>query len=92
MIVKTRHQASIYSRNRYRTYLPVPTNCTSTVQYCHLYLYVNCSKLCRAALSVPIVEEFFANYTRVAADVPPENVYNYDETNLRDNPGKNYKI
>ncbi len=34
----------------------------------------------------------FDNYKKVAAGVPAENVFNYDETNLQENPGKLKKI
>lgn len=44
-------------------------------------------KRSRAALRQEDVESFFVNWTRVAANVPPENIINYDETNLQDNPG-----
>ncbi len=33
------------------------------------------------------MDEFFARYKKTAAGIPPENIWNYDETNLRDNPG-----
>lgn len=44
-------------------------------------------KRARAEMSPEIVKEFFVNYTATAQDIPPANVYNYDETNLRDDPG-----
>ena len=47
----------------------------------------NLIKRSRAALSREQVKEFIENYTRVAADVPASNVYNYDETNLTEDPG-----
>ena len=47
----------------------------------------NLIKRSRAALSREQVKEFIENYTRVAADVPPSNVFNYDETNLTEDPG-----
>jgi hypothetical protein len=37
---------------------------------------------------VDTVEAFFQLYRETAAGIPRENIYNYDETNLRDNPGK----
>lgn len=52
----------------------------------------NLVKRARAALSLEIVTDFFDNYNKVAAGVPPENVFNYDETNLQDNPGKKLLI
>ena len=52
----------------------------------------NLIKPSRAMLSADIVNEFFDLYEVAAAGVPPANVYNYDETNLRDNPGKNHNL
>ena len=46
----------------------------------------NLIKRARAELSRETVEDFFNNYTQVAYDIPPENIFNYDETNLRDEP------
>jgi hypothetical protein len=45
-------------------------------------------KRSRAAVSQEDVNRFFDNYEKVAAGVPAENVFNYDETNLQENPGK----
>jgi hypothetical protein len=47
----------------------------------------NLIKRSRAMLSADIVNDFFDKYEVSAVDVPDDNVYNYDETNLRDNPG-----
>lgn len=47
----------------------------------------NLIKRARAGVSIADIEEFFVNYEKVAAGVPPENIYNYDETNLKDDPG-----
>jgi hypothetical protein len=52
----------------------------------------NLIKRSRAMLSADIVNNFFDHYERSAAGVDPDNVFNYDETNLRDNPGKNHNI
>ena len=46
----------------------------------------NLIKRARAEVSRQTVEEFFNNYTQVAHDIPPENIFNYDKTNLRDEP------
>lgn len=40
----------------------------------------------RAAVSCEAVNRFFNNLTNTLAGVPPENVINYDETNLTDDP------
>jgi transposase-like protein len=47
----------------------------------------NMIKRGRAALSHEEVNEFFDRIEEVLDGVPPENVWNYDETNLTDNPG-----
>lgn len=52
----------------------------------------NLIKRSRAALSQEIVNSFFDLYQESATDIPPSNVFNYDETNLRDNPGKCEKM
>jgi len=38
-------------------------------------------------LSAEVVNSFFDNFEKSAAGIEPCNIYNYDETNLRDNPG-----
>jgi hypothetical protein len=40
----------------------------------------------QAALS-RAVDAFFDQHELTAAGIPPQNVFNYDETNLSDNPG-----
>jgi len=42
----------------------------------------------RASLSAAVINEYFNNLELTLRDVPPENIFNYDETNLTDNPGK----
>jgi hypothetical protein len=49
-------------------------------------------KRSRAAVSHDDVNRFFDNFEEVVAGVPPENVFNYDETNLQENPGKFYNL
>lgn len=48
----------------------------------------NLLKRSKAALSPEIVNSFFDLYTESAAGIVPANIYNYDETNLRDDPGQ----
>ncbi|XP_025192477.1 uncharacterized protein LOC112592588, partial [Melanaphis sacchari] len=43
---------------------------------------------CRAEVSPQCISEYFDNLQQVIEHVPPQNIYNYDETNLQDNPGK----
>ena len=45
-------------------------------------------KRAKGEVSPEIVEDFFARYEVTAAGIPPENVFNYDESNLTNNPGK----
>lgn len=49
----------------------------------------NLIKRARAAVSREIMEEWFKKYQQVVENVPPQNIWNCDETNLSDNPGKN---
>lgn len=42
----------------------------------------------RAAVSPEVLNEYFQRLEKELKDVPPENIVNYDETNLRDDPGK----
>jgi hypothetical protein len=44
-------------------------------------------KRTRAGLTREIVMAFFENYKKVVEGVPPENIYNYDESPLHDDPG-----
>ena len=43
----------------------------------------NLIKRSRAALSHEIVDNFFEKFKQTMGDIPLENVYNYDETNLQ---------
>ena len=43
----------------------------------------NLIKRSRAALSHEIVDDFFEKFKQTMGDIPPENVYNCDETNLQ---------
>jgi hypothetical protein len=52
----------------------------------------NLIKRSRAMLSAEIINDFFDRYEVSAGGIPAANVYNYDETNLRDNPGKTQNI
>jgi hypothetical protein len=47
----------------------------------------NAIKRSRAALSREEVTKFFDNFAKSAEGVAAENMYNFDETNLRDDPG-----
>ena len=50
----------------------------------------NLIKRSRGAVSREIVLNFFQHYSKVVEDIPPENIWNYDETNLRNNPGNTF--
>ncbi|CAH1732694.1 unnamed protein product [Aphis gossypii] len=43
---------------------------------------------CRAEVSPTIITEYFDNLQGVLVDIPPQNIFNYDESNLQDDPGK----
>lgn len=45
-------------------------------------------KRSRAAVSREILTEYFERLENELKDVPPQNIINYDETNLRDDPGR----
>lgn len=45
-------------------------------------------KRTRAAVDEPILRSFFENLAGELKDVPPTNIWNFDETNLTDDPGK----
>ena len=40
----------------------------------------------------PEVQEFFDRYSKTAEGVEPKNIWNYDETNLRDDPSTKIAI
>ena len=42
----------------------------------------------RAAVNEKTLSEFIENLTQVVTNVPAENIYKYDKTNLSDNPGR----
>lgn len=52
----------------------------------------NLIKRSRAAVSHQDVHDFFDRYETVVANIPPQNLWNYDETNMRDNPGAQQAI
>lgn len=45
-------------------------------------------KRCRAAIDEKIIQEYIAHLSLVVADVPASNIFNYDESNLTDDPGR----
>jgi hypothetical protein len=47
----------------------------------------NMIKRSRAAISQKDVSDFLERFMKSAEGVPPENMYNSDETNLSNNPG-----
>lgn len=46
----------------------------------------------RAKVSAEVMQEYFDNLEENVKDVPPSNVFNYDETNVTDDPGKKQSI
>ena len=56
----------------------------------HKELALRCANLIkrsRGAVSREMVQDFFKRFTKVVEGVPPENIWNIDETNLSENPG-----
>lgn len=49
-------------------------------------------KRARAALTRDVIENYFANLKEVLRGVPASHVFNYDESNLSDDPGKKKAI
>ena len=47
----------------------------------------NLLKRSRGAVSREQIDEFFQHFSVATEGIPPENMFNYDETNLRDDPG-----
>lgn len=45
-------------------------------------------KRSRAAIDEAVLRDYITNLTSVVADVPASNVWNYDESNLTDDPGR----
>lgn len=46
----------------------------------------------RASVSSEILTTYFNNLKDTVVNVPPTNIFNYDETNVSDNPGKSLVI
>lgn len=44
-------------------------------------------KRVRAAIDEKVISDYFDNLETVLSNIPDENIWNYDETNLRDDPG-----
>lgn len=44
----------------------------------------NAIKRSRAAISEGVINEFFDHFETSSAGIKPENIWNYDETNIRD--------
>ena len=42
----------------------------------------------RASVSPEVIRKYFENLQTSTHDVPPSNMFNYDETNMADDPGK----
>jgi hypothetical protein len=47
---------------------------------------VNPIKRARAAVSREDVQEFFSHFAKSVEVIPPENIFNFDETNFSDDP------
>lgn len=45
-------------------------------------------KIARASVTPKVLEEYVENLRNEVKDLPPENIWNFDETNLSDDPGQ----
>ena len=45
-------------------------------------------KIVRAAVSEDVIRAYVGNLSKTIAGIPPTNIYNFDETNLTDDPGR----
>lgn len=52
----------------------------------------SCIKRSRAAVNRAEVRDYFTHLSKVLEGVPPSNIFNYDETNLNQNPGSRKAI
>ena len=43
-------------------------------------------------MSQEVIREYMDNIETEIADIPPHRIFNYDETNILDNPGKFFLI
>ena len=48
--------------------------------------FANNIKRVRAAIDEKVINEYIDNIGVLVQDVPPQNIYNYDETNVSDDP------
>lgn len=49
-------------------------------------------KRARATVSIESLQKFFDNLKVTIEDVPPQNLFNFDETNFADDPGRRLKL
>nr|CAI5858507.1 unnamed protein product [Callosobruchus analis] len=49
-------------------------------------------KRARPVLSPCVVDDYFNNLEVILKDIPPSNIFNYDESNISDDPGKKLAI
>ena len=73
----------------FRNNLPGPDWCSSFLSRQDRLSKRMCQNIkpARASVSRDIVCKYFTNLEQCLLDVPPENIINYDETNLTDDPG-----
>ena len=45
------------------------------------------AKVARAEVNHELINHYFDNLKELIKDIPPENIFNYDETNITNNPG-----
>nr|XP_047129367.1 jerky protein homolog-like [Hydra vulgaris] len=46
----------------------------------------------RAEIGTTVIDNYFINLSNETSNISPDNIWNYDETNLSDDPGKKKKI
>nr|XP_029716147.1 uncharacterized protein LOC115259576 [Aedes albopictus] len=49
-------------------------------------------KICRAGIDRHTIQNYMNNLQKSIEGIPPQNIFNYDETNLADDPGKKLAI
>lgn len=49
-------------------------------------------KWARATVIIESLQKYFDNLKLTIENVPPQNIFNYDETNFADDPGKKFKL
>ena len=87
-IVKTYLDKRGITDSRFKDNMPGPDWVRSFVKRHNLTKRVADNvKHSRAIVNEEVLEEYFKFLYEELKDIPPENIYNYDETNITDDPG-----